>query len=171
MPRGAAGAPAPSSRPERPAPQRSRRRSTSPRPRRGRPAGNGQEFLDAAVAHANERLTGTLGANVLIEPATQEALGGGFDRAIADLHYGTVAINAWTAFGFLTPTATWGAYPGGTIEDAPSGMGVVHNAFLLDSVERTVVRGPFRPFPGRSPRCSARDACRRARCFRSRRGS
>lgn len=109
--------------------------------------GNGQEFLDAAVAHANERLTGTLGANVLIEPATQEALGGGFDRAIADLHYGTVAINAWTAFGFLTPTATWGAYPGGTIDDAPSGMGVVHNSFLLDSVERTVVRGPFRPFP------------------------
>lgn len=110
-------------------------------------SGNGQEFLDAAVAHANDRLTGTLGANVLIDPETQAALGAGFDRAIVDLHYGTVAINAWTAFGFLTPTATWGAYPGGTIADAPSGMGVVHNAFLLEGVERTVVHGPFRPFP------------------------
>lgn len=109
--------------------------------------GTGQEFLDAAVTHANDRLTGTLGANVLIDPATQDALGSGFDRAIADLHYGTIAVNAWTAFGFLTPTATWGAYPGGSIEDAPSGMGVVHNAFLLDRVERTVVHGPFRPFP------------------------
>lgn len=109
--------------------------------------GNGQEFLDTAVAHANERLTGTLGANVLIDPRTQDALGAGFDRAMADLHYGTVAINSWTAFGFLTPTATWGAYPGGTIDDAPSGIGVVHNAFLLDRVERTVVHGPFRPFP------------------------
>lgn len=109
--------------------------------------GTGQEFLDGAIAHANDRLTGTLGANVLIDPATQSALGAGFERAIADLHYGTVAINAWTAFGFLTPTATWGAYPGGTLDDAPSGIGIVHNAFLLDRVERTVVRGPFRPFP------------------------
>ena len=109
--------------------------------------GTGQEFLDAAVAHANDRLTGTLGANVLIDPATQSALGSGFERAVADLHYGTVAVNSWTAFGFLTPTATWGAYPGGTLENAPSGIGIVHNAFLLDRVERTVVRGPFRPFP------------------------
>lgn len=109
--------------------------------------GLGQDFVDAAVAHANERLLGTLGANVLVDPVTQRALGDGFERAMADLRYGTVAINAWTAFGFLTPTATWGAFPGGTVDDAPSGIGVVHNAFLLDRVERTVVRGPFRPFP------------------------
>lgn len=109
--------------------------------------GVGRDFLDAAVAHANERLTGTLGANVLVDPATREALGAGFEEAIAELRYGTIAVNAWTAFGFLTPTATWGAFPGGTIEEAPSGMGVVHNALLLDRVERTVVRGPFRPFP------------------------
>ncbi|RLK52388.1 aldehyde dehydrogenase family protein [Microbacterium telephonicum] len=109
--------------------------------------GTGQAFLDAAVAHANDRLVGTLGANVLVDPVTQAALGAGFERAVADLRYGTVAVNAWTAFGFLTPTATWGAFPGGTVDDAPSGIGVVHNAFLLDDVERTVVRGPFRPFP------------------------
>lgn len=109
--------------------------------------GTGQEFLDAAIAHANDRLTGTLGANVLIDPRTQGALGAGFERALAELRYGTIAVNAWTAFGFLTPTATWGAFPGGTVADAPSGIGVVHNALLLDDVERTVVRGPFRPFP------------------------
>jgi len=109
--------------------------------------GTGQGFLDAAVAHANEHLVGTLGANVLIDPVTQKALGDGFERAVADLRYGTVAVNAWTAFGFLTPTATWGAFPGGSLADAPSGMGIVHNALLLDRVERTVVRGPFRPFP------------------------
>ncbi len=109
--------------------------------------GLGQEFLDTAVAHANERLTGTLGANILIDPETHAALGMGFERAVADLRYGTVAVNTWTAFGFLTPTATWGAFPGGTLENAPSGIGIVHNAFLLDNVERTVARGPFRPFP------------------------
>ncbi|MDL5487109.1 aldehyde dehydrogenase family protein [Microbacterium wangruii] len=110
-------------------------------------AGTGQDFVDAAVAHANAELTGTLGANVIIDPATQAQLGDGFEEAMAQLHYGTVAINAWTALGFLTPTCSWGAYPGGTLGDAPSGIGIVHNARLLDRVERSVVRGPFRPFP------------------------
>lgn len=109
--------------------------------------GNGQEFLDAAVAHANDRLTGTLGANVLIDPATQTALGEGFESAMEKLHYGTIAINAWTAFGYLTPTLTWGGFAGATLADVQSGIGVVHNALLLDRVERSVVRGPFRPFP------------------------
>lgn len=109
--------------------------------------GLGQEFIDTAVAHANEALAGTLGANILIDPDTLASLGSGFEESLAALRYGTIAVNAWTAFGFLTPTATWGAFPGGTVEDAPSGIGVVHNAFLLDDVERTIVRGPFRPFP------------------------
>src|SRR5690606_6006477 len=50
--------------------------------------GHGQAFLDAAVAHANDRLQGTLGANLLIDPRTEKSLGEGFERAIADLHYG-----------------------------------------------------------------------------------
>jgi len=109
--------------------------------------GTGQEFLDAAVAHANDRLTGTLGANVIIDPATEEALGEGFERAIAELRYGDIAINTWTAFNFLTARLTWGGFPGATIADVSSGIGVVHNALLLDRVERSVARGPFRPFP------------------------
>ena len=109
--------------------------------------GTGQEFLDAAVAHANDRLTGTLGANVIIDPATEEALGEGFERAIADLRYGDIAINTWTAFNFLTARLTWGGFPGATLDDVSSGIGVVHNALLLDRVERSVARGPFRPFP------------------------
>lgn len=109
--------------------------------------GNGQEFLDAAVAHANDRLAGTLGANVLIDPATQRALGDGFERAIADLRYGGIAINAWTGIVFATPILSWGAFPGATLEDVSSGIGVVHNTLLLDRVERSVMRGPFRPFP------------------------
>jgi acyl-CoA reductase-like NAD-dependent aldehyde dehydrogenase len=109
--------------------------------------GTGADFVDTAVAHANERLTGSLGANVLIDPVAQRRLGNGFEESLSRLRYGTVAVNDWTAFGFLTPTATWGAFPGGAIDDAPSGIGIVHNALLLDRVERTVVRGPFRPFP------------------------
>ncbi|WP_372966788.1 aldehyde dehydrogenase family protein [Microbacterium sp.] len=113
--------------------------------------GTGQAFLDAAVAYANDRLQGTLGANLLIDPATEKSLGSGFGRAIAGLRYGSIAINGWTAFGFITPTLTWGAYPGSTIDDVGSGIGVVHNALLLDDVERSAIRGPFRPFPRSLP--------------------
>ncbi|WP_347124761.1 aldehyde dehydrogenase family protein [Microbacterium sp. SY138] len=113
--------------------------------------GTGQDFLDAAVTHANDKLQGTLGANLLIDPATEKSLGAGFERAIAALHYGSIAINSWTAFAFITPTLTWGAFPGGTIGDVGSGIGVVHNALLLDGVERSVLRGPFRPFPRSLP--------------------
>lgn len=110
-------------------------------------AGTGQEFLDRAVTFANNELTGTLGANLIAHPRTLRRLGSGLDRAVAALRYGTVAINAWTAVGYLTPRATWGAFPGHTLADAQSGLGVVHNGLLLADTERTVVRGPFRPFP------------------------
>lgn len=109
--------------------------------------GDTGRFLDAAVRTANERFTGTLGANLIAHPATIAALGPSLDAAIAELRYGTVALNAWTAVGYLTATATWGAFPGHTLDDVQSGIGVVHNALLLDGPERTVVRGPFRPAP------------------------
>ncbi|MFC9893157.1 aldehyde dehydrogenase family protein [Nocardia sp. NPDC127579] len=109
--------------------------------------GTGGEFLARAVDFANTELVGTLGANVLAHPTVIRRLGTAFDRAVERLRYGTIAINAWTGLAFLTPRASWGAFPGHTLEDVQSGIGVVHNAFLLDDVERTVIRGPFRPAP------------------------
>ncbi|WP_405594550.1 aldehyde dehydrogenase family protein [Streptomyces sp. NBC_01092] len=109
--------------------------------------GTGADFLDAAVAAANDRLHGTLGANVIVHPKTIRALGDRLRAAVADLRYGTIGVNAWTALGYLIPRATWGAFPGHTLADVQSGIGVVHNALLLDDTERTVVTGPFRPTP------------------------
>lgn len=109
--------------------------------------GSGTEFLRNAVDFANDELMGTLGANIIAHPASIKELGRALDTAIEDLRYGTVALNAWTGLAFLTPRASWGAFPGHTLDDIQSGIGVVHNAFLLDDVERTVVRGPFRPAP------------------------
>ncbi|MEU0405198.1 aldehyde dehydrogenase family protein [Streptomyces sp. NPDC006197] len=109
--------------------------------------GQEREFLDRAVAFANDRLSGTLGANVVAHPRAIRALGADFTRFIADLRYGTVAVNAWTGVGYLTARAPWGAFPGHTLQDAQSGIGIVHNGLLLDGTERTVVHGPFRPFP------------------------
>lgn len=110
--------------------------------------GTGEEFLSKAIEISNERLRGTLGANILIDPKTAKALGRErFDQLLADLRYGTIAVNAWTGVGYLTPTATWGAFPGHPLDDVQSGRGVVHNALLLANPERTIVRGPFRPYP------------------------
>ncbi|MFE5913520.1 aldehyde dehydrogenase family protein [Streptomyces wedmorensis] len=109
--------------------------------------GDARTFLDAAVRTANDRLTGTLGANLIAHPRTISTLGSALDEAIAGLRYGTIALNAWTGVGYLTATAGWGAFPGHTLDDVQSGIGVVHNALLLDGPERTVVRGPFRPAP------------------------
>ncbi|WP_144127680.1 aldehyde dehydrogenase family protein [Catellatospora sichuanensis] len=109
--------------------------------------GTGLDFLDAAVDAANERLHGTLGANLVIDPRTRRRLGAQLRERIARLRYGTIGVNAWTAVGYLAARATWGAYPGHTLDDVQSGRGVVHNALLLHRPERTVVSGPFRPLP------------------------
>ena len=105
------------------------------------------EYLHNAVRFANERLRGTLGVNILIHPRSERALGPEFDAAIAALRYGAIGINIWSAAAFLAAEAAWGAYPGHSYADVQSGIGVVHNTFLLDSTEKNVSRGPFYPFP------------------------
>ncbi|MGY0498344.1 aldehyde dehydrogenase family protein [Nocardia sp. FBN12] len=109
--------------------------------------GDPAAFLAAAVTAANDRLRGTLGANVIVHPATLRALGTSFEDELTRLRYGTIGVNAWSGVGYLAAHATWGAFPGHPLEDIESGRGVVHNAFLLADTERTVVRGPFRPAP------------------------
>jgi aldehyde dehydrogenase (NAD(P)+) len=111
------------------------------------PGVDAAEFLRNAVVFANEKLHGTLGASILIHPRTVRELGTAFDDALAALRYGCVAVNTWPGVGFTLATGTWGAFPGNTVADAGSGIGVVHNAYLFDKPEKTVVRAPFAPFP------------------------
>jgi aldehyde dehydrogenase (NAD(P)+) len=105
------------------------------------------DFLNTAVRTANDEFAGTLGVNLLAHPRTIKHLGQRFEDALANLRYGTIGVNAWTAVGFLTAAASWGAFPGHTLDDVQSGIGVVHNALLLEAPERSVVRGPFRSLP------------------------
>lgn len=111
------------------------------------PGRDAAAFLDAAVRFANERLRGTLGANVIVDPRTERALGPALEDAIARLRYGGIGINIWSAGGFLMALGTWGAFPGHTPRDIQSGMGLVHNARMFGRAQRTVVRGAFQPFP------------------------
>ncbi|MES2152596.1 MAG: aldehyde dehydrogenase family protein [Pseudomonadota bacterium] len=106
-----------------------------------------EQFLRAAIDFCNGQLRGTLGANILIHPATIKALGPRFDELLQELRYGCIAVNAWTGLGYLLTVTPWGAYPGHVLNDVQSGIGSVHNTFMFDRAQRTVVRAPFRPFP------------------------
>ena len=107
----------------------------------------GDDYLRNAVAFANDKLWGTLGANLVVHPSTMRESAVAVDEAIENLRYGCVAVNAWTGVGFLITDATWGAYPGHTIDDVRSGIGVVHNAKLFNQAQKSVVYAPFAPFP------------------------
>jgi len=109
--------------------------------------GEVEAYLASAVAFANDRLDGTLGANLIVHPKTERAFAAEIDRAIDGLRYGCVAVNAWTGVGFLLAETPWGAYPGRTRDDVGSGIGVVHNAHLFSRSLKSVVRAPFAPFP------------------------
>jgi len=111
------------------------------------PGSNPSEYLKNAVQFCNEKLWGTLGANILIHPKTIKELGPDFENAIADLRYGSIGVNTWCALAFLTAECTWGAFPGHTSTDIQSGIGVVHNTRLFEKPEKTVVYAPFTPFP------------------------
>ncbi|HEX5671124.1 MAG TPA: aldehyde dehydrogenase family protein, partial [Acidimicrobiia bacterium] len=111
------------------------------------PGNDAAAYLENAIDFANTRLDGTLGANLVIHPATRSEFGDGFEAALAKLHYGAIAVNTWTAFNFLQPRAPWGAFPGQSLDDVGSGIGLVHNALMFDRPEKTVATGPFRPVP------------------------
>jgi aldehyde dehydrogenase (NAD(P)+) len=111
------------------------------------PGADPGHYLDNAVSFANETLVGNLGANLIIHPSTAAQHAGALQRAIHALRYGTVAVNSWVGVAFAMTRATWGGYPGNPRNDIGSGNGIVHNALMLEGVERTVIRGPFAPFP------------------------
>jgi acyl-CoA reductase-like NAD-dependent aldehyde dehydrogenase len=108
------------------------------------------EFLDRAVEFCNSTLWGTLSASIIVHPRTMAdpAARAAVERAIDRLDYGSVVINHWSAAPYAMVSPPWGAAPGSTPQDIQSGTGVVHNTYMLEDVQKTVVRGPFRtPIP------------------------
>lgn len=107
------------------------------------------DFVRRAVDFCNERLWGSLNVTLLVHPASAAdgAIGGAVEQAIADLRYGTVALNHWAAAGYGLVITPWGAYPGHEPQDIQSGVGVVHNTLMFSRTEKGVVRAPFRVWP------------------------
>jgi aldehyde dehydrogenase (NAD(P)+) len=117
------------------------------------PLGSGDpvEFLDRATRFCNDTLWGTLNAAVFIHGRLERdpSVGGALERAITELRYGTVAVNHWPAIGYAVGSLPWGGHPSATLRDIQSGLGWVHNSFMLEGIDKAIIRGPLvvRPRP------------------------
>ena len=108
------------------------------------PSPSVDEYCAAATVFANDVLAGTLGANVIVHPKTEKAHGG-VGEMIANLRYGGIGVNTWSASVYLLARCPWGAFPGNVPSDIGSGSGVVHNAMMFTRAQKSVARGPFAP--------------------------
>jgi hypothetical protein len=110
----------------------------------GLPESDPADFLKTAVKFCNNRLWGTLSCSVIVDPRTaKNKLGEVLETAIADLRYGSVAINHWAGMSYAFGQTVWGAFPGHTLQDIGSGIGFVHNTYLFKNPQKSVIRGPF----------------------------
>jgi acyl-CoA reductase-like NAD-dependent aldehyde dehydrogenase len=105
------------------------------------------DFLRKVVPFANDEVWGTLSCVLLIHPSVEKAHPTEVDGAIADLRYGGIGVNVWAGVVYGLVATTWGAFPGHTLQDVRSGIGVVHNSYLLDHPQKSVVKAPFRIMP------------------------
>lgn len=104
-------------------------------------------FLAEATEFVNHQMTGTLCASVTIPAGFRTQQAQAFERCLSKLRYGSVCVNQWSGLAYGLTSPPWGAYPGATVRDVHSGIGNVHNTFLLDRVEKTVLEGPLINFP------------------------
>jgi acyl-CoA reductase-like NAD-dependent aldehyde dehydrogenase len=106
-------------------------------------------YLHRAVRFLNDKVWGTLNAMLFVPSGLEgdASVEAAVNRAVDELRYGTVAVNYWPAIGYGTGTPPWGGHPSATLQDAQSGLGFVHNALMLEHIQKVVLRGPLRSFP------------------------
>lgn len=112
-------------------------------------AGTASEFLAGATRFVNEHVFGTLNALIVLPDGLDRdvEVARALDRALVELRYGTVCINAWPAVGYGLGAPPWGGAPGATLTNAQSGLGWGHNALLLERVHKVVLKSPLMALP------------------------
>jgi acyl-CoA reductase-like NAD-dependent aldehyde dehydrogenase len=103
------------------------------------------EFLSNAVSFLNENVWGTLAASIIVHPRSMRdpEVKNSVERAVADLHYGIIAINQYPAISYCTGTTTWGSYPGNDVSNIQSGQGVTNNYLMFARPQKSVLWAPF----------------------------
>jgi acyl-CoA reductase-like NAD-dependent aldehyde dehydrogenase len=110
-------------------------------------AASPEEFLERGVEFLNEQLWGTLAAGVTVPDALSRDVDGRLDAALERLRYGTIGVNQWPGVAYALMSPPWGAYPGAGLDAVQSGQGHVHNTYLLDRPEKTVLTAPLQLWP------------------------
>ncbi len=107
------------------------------------------EYLEKAVAWANDKLWGTLAATIMVHPRSMKdpAIASAVRSAIAKLRYGAVGVNLWPGSVYGLGTAPWGAHPSSPLTDIQGGHGFVHNSPMLEGIEKAVAYAPLVPSP------------------------
>ncbi|HEX8700124.1 MAG TPA: aldehyde dehydrogenase family protein [Myxococcaceae bacterium] len=106
-------------------------------------------FLEKAVPFVNEQVWGTLCATLIVHPQSLKdpAVNAAVEKAIRELRYGAVAVNTWPAAVFALGSLPWGGHPSVTAQNIQSGLGWVHNTYMLEDIEKVVLRAPLTSFP------------------------
>lgn len=112
-------------------------------------ASSEQEFLSHAVDFMNDRLWGTLCAALTVAPSFRRRTANKqlWDQCLTRLRYGSIGINHWPGLLFAVVSSPWGGFPGSPLADVQSGTGWVHNSYMLDGAEKTVLEGPIVVLP------------------------
>jgi hypothetical protein len=106
-----------------------------------------RSFLSAAVHLVNHQVAGTLAVALTLPSGFAKRFTELYQLTLASLRYATIGINQWPALGFAWMSPPWGGYPGATLADIESGLGTVHNTYLLERPEKTIIAGPLQLLP------------------------
>eukprot|EP00943_MAST-04B_sp_MAST-4B-sp1_P006559 g6559.t1 len=104
---------------------------------------SGADFLEKATNFCNNKIWGTLSCSIFIPPDLQKESNEACEKAIANLKYGSVCVNAPTGLGYFCTPCTWGGYYNHTPEDIQSGIGQIHNTLMFKNIEKSVIRAPW----------------------------
>ena len=107
------------------------------------------EFLETCTGFLNHTLWGTLNAAVVAPRhlTRQTFMKNALGKIVGKLKYGTVGINHWPAVGYGLGSLPWGGHPSSTLDNIQSGLGWVHNTYLLAGIEKSILKGPSYAFP------------------------
>tara|TARA_B100001250_G_scaffold126651_1_gene107763 strand:- start:2299 stop:3948 length:1650 start_codon:yes stop_codon:yes gene_type:complete len=108
------------------------------------PYNNEEAYAREVIDYCNNNLWGNLGATVIFKKYKNKKQKPITNLYIEELKYGTVAINEWSAIGFIIPTLPWGGFPGNKDNDIQSGQDFVHNSLFFESAQNGIVYSKFR---------------------------